>query len=75
MDMEKAKDLLAQGGWTELFVALCCALCHTNSFSGRFAIRLHLETQQPRSRFLRLIHVCFVTFPSRRCYFEKIDEK
>jgi hypothetical protein len=27
MDMEKAKDLLAQGNWTELFVALCYAPC------------------------------------------------
>lgn len=26
MDAEKAKDLLAQGGWTELFVVLCRAL-------------------------------------------------
>jgi hypothetical protein len=55
--------------------AVLCAACRTNSFLGRFAIRLHLETQQPRFRFLRLIHVRLVSLPSRRCYFEKIDGK
>jgi hypothetical protein len=27
MDAERAKELLAQGGWTELSVALCCDMC------------------------------------------------
>jgi hypothetical protein len=64
MDLEKTKDQLAQGGWTELFVARSCALCVVPTLTlraGLSAIRLQWETYQLRSRFLRLILVCFVT--------------
>jgi hypothetical protein len=31
MDLEKAKELLGQGSWTELSVAIC-AVCRTHSY-------------------------------------------
>ena len=39
MDTEKAEELLAQGGWTELFVALWLVLCHTNFYSVSRSLR------------------------------------
>ena len=39
MDIEKAKDLIAQDGWTELSVTLCCVVCRINSYSVSRSLR------------------------------------
>lgn len=39
MDIEKAKGLLAEDGWTELSVTLCCAVCRIDSYSVSRSLR------------------------------------
>lgn len=63
MDLEKTKELFTQGGWTELSVLLLSgyAVLKLTPEAGPFAIRRQWETYLPRSRFLRLTRVCFVS--------------
>jgi hypothetical protein len=69
MDLEKAKELLAQGGWTELSVPLLSfnVVLKLTPIAGLFAIRLQWETYLPRCRVLRLIQVCFVSRLASMC--------
>lgn len=61
MDLEKAKELLTQGDWTELSVSLLFlyVVLKLTPKAGLFAIRHRWEMRRLCSRFLRLIQVCF----------------